>query len=287
MFTSAFVLHTMRVRHSISSVGSLMPTFEQAFNDLENASASTLKSVSDLSKLIKQVQKAAQQGNIAALKRTQGNLNQTLSTLRQGIDNIANLWTFQEEDEETYLREHYIGELLTASQGKGLNIHMSDGTLISHPSVVRVLPNERAVRIDRKKNSSIRPSHVVNLLLKNQQKKSPHKSQAFLESLYSVYMELTKEHSLDRLTKGSGRVVPLDRVYRMLTSLPGSTREYDRTDFARDIYVLDVNGPQKTKKCATVSFPASTGAKQSTGVFPFVGPDGRTVVYYGLSFSEE
>ena len=264
-----------------------MPTFEQAFNDLENSSASTLKSVSDLSKLIKQVQKAAQQGNIAALKRTQGNLNHTLSTLRQGVDNIANLWPFQEEDEETYLREHYMGELLTASQGKGLNIHMSDGRLISHPSVVRILPNERAVRIDRKKNSSIRPSHLINLLLENQQKKSPHKSQAFLEALYSVYLELTKENALDRLTKGNGRVIPLERVYKMLTSLPGSAREYDRTDFARDIYVLEVNGPRKTKKGAVVSFPASTGAKQSKGVFLFVGPDGRTVVYYGLRFLEE
>ena len=42
--------------------------------------------------------------------------------------------------------------------------------------------------------------------------------------------------------------MPLDRIYRLFTSLPGSSREYDRTDFARDLYILDTNGPKRTKQ---------------------------------------
>ena len=264
-----------------------MLTFEQAFGDLESASASTLKSAADLSKLIRQVQKAAQQGNIAALKRTQSNLNLALLTLQQGIDNVINIWPFQEDEEEAYLKESYPNELLNISREKGLKIHERDGRLISHPSVVRILSGERAVRIDKKRTSQIRPSHVADLLLENQQKKSPHRSGAFLESLYEVYLELTREDDQDRLMASKGRVIKLERVYRMFTSLPGSAREYDRTDFARDIYMLEVDGPKVTKKGAEVSFPSSSGTKGGRGSFQFVEPDGRQIVYSGLKFTEE
>ena len=263
-----------------------MPTFEQAFNDIETASASTLKSAAELSKLVRQMNKAAQQGNVAAIKRTQSNLNDALRVLQQEVRNAISLWAFEEDEEAQYLKCNYASELLNAAREKGLKIQERDGRLISHPSIVQILHNERAVRIDRKKNSYIRPSYLANLLLDNQNKKSAHKSNAFLEALYNVYVELVREDSSDHLVKGGGHVVPLERIYKLLTSLPGITREYDRTDFARDVYLLDTNGPKITKKNATVSFPSSTGARRAKGIFQFVGPDGQPISYYGLKFTE-
>ena len=81
--------------------------------------------------------------------------------------------------------------------------------------------------------------------------------------------------------------MPLDRIYRLLTSLPGINREYDRTDFARDLYNLDSSGLRRTRSGASVSFPASTGTRRPRGLFSFVGPDGRDVEYYGVRFTEE
>ena len=83
------------------------------------------------------------------------------------------------------------------------------------------------------------------------------------------------------------RVVPLARIYRLLTSLPGAGRDYDRTDFARDLYRLQANGPMRTRKGAAVSFPASSGTRQAKrDLFTFVGPDGQDVVYYGIRFTK-
>ncbi len=210
----------------------------------------------------------------------------------QAVANVLQAWPFEEGEEELYLKDGYAAELLRAAAEQDLEIHERDGQLISHPSIVRVLSRERAVRIDKKKVSkkkvsAIRPHHLVGLLLQNQKKPIRYRPERFLESLYGVYSELVREESSGRLVKsGPGRVVPLDRIYKLFTSLPGSGRDYTPTDFARDLYLLDTSGLTKTRRGATVSFPASTGTRGARGLFTFVGPDGRDVQYYGLRFAE-
>lgn len=263
-----------------------MDSFEQAFSDTERAAKSTLDSAGELIRLAKQLQKASREGNLAAMKRTQGRLNDALGTLGQTAANAVQAWPFRDGEEEQYLRDGYAAELRRIASERGLDMHERDDRLISHPSVVRILPGERAVRIDKKKVSSIRPSYLADLLLKNQEKPGRYQSGAFIESLYAVYSDIVKEEGSDRLMRTAVRVVPLERIYRLFTSLPGSSRDYDRTDFARDLYLLDTKGPKRTKQGADVSFPSSTGTRRSKGVFSFVGPDGRDVQYYGLRFTE-
>lgn len=263
-----------------------MDSFEQAFSDTERAAKSTLDSAGELIRLAKQLQKASREGNLAAMKRVQGRLDDAMGSLGQTVTNAVQAWPFREGEEEQYLRDGYSSELRRIASEQGLDMHERDDRLISHPSVVRILPGERAVRIDKKKVSSIRPSHLTDVLLKNQEKPGRYQSGAFLESLYAVYSDIVREENPDRLVRIAVRVVPLERIYRLFTSLPGSSRDYDRTDFARDVYILDTKGPRRTKQGAEVSFPSSTGTRRSKGVFSFVGPDGRDVQYYGLRFTE-
>ena len=266
-----------------------MTSLEQAFDDVERAAASTLESAAGLVKQARSLQKAAREGNIARLKRARADLDLSLSGLRQTVANAVGSWGFPDaEQEERYLDERYSGEFRSVAAGKGLEIHERDGRLISHPSIVRLLPRDRAVRIDGRKVSTIRPSFLADLLLKNQKKSSRHRSDAFLESLYAVYADIVHGESSGRLMPDDWqRVVPLVRIYKLLTSLPGAGRDYDRTDFARDLYRLQTDGPACTRKGATVSFPASSGTRQAKReLFTFVGPDGQDVVYYGIRFTK-
>ena len=146
------------------------------------------------------------------------------------------------------------------------------------PSIVRVLPADRAVKINRKKVQAIRPSHVVKLLKAIQARKPKATSQAFLEVLHRAY----------RLLAGNeyGKTVALAGVYDALTLLPGSTTTFDHTDFVRDLFLLDRSGVTKTKSGSICSLPASTGTKRAKGTLSFVAPDGETVTYYGIRFSE-
>lgn len=261
-----------------------MGSFEQAFSDVERAANSTAKSAADLGKLAKVLEKAAKDGNIAGMKRAQARLEGAVNALRQETANAARAWPLEESEEEAYLREGYAAELRSIAAGKGLNIYEQDGRLISSPSVLQVLPGVRAVRIDRKQVSSIRPSRMVEVLVKNQNKPPRFRAERFLESLYEVYKLVIETPALSLSENRQGVVVPLEKVYQAFTAMPGSHLEYGKMDFARDLYQLDAQGPRQTRGGMNVDFPASTGARSSRGVFSFVDPAGRVISYYGIRF---
>ena len=263
-----------------------MTTFERAFSDTEKAADSTLNAVKGMEKLAKALQKAAKEGNINAIKRECSRLNPTLDSLRQEVSNAVATWPFKDEEEEEYLREHYADELRDTAEEKGLNIYERDGKLISYPSIVHVLPGDRTVKIDRKKVVTLRPSRLTEILREKQKKPPRFKSDAFLEALYKAYLLISQEQtSILPSNDGTGPVKPLVEIYEALTLLPDVGREYDRTEFARSIYLLDVDKTFRTKKGVRVFFPSSTGTKRAKDTFHFVGPDGQRVTYYGIQFS--
>lgn len=255
-------------------------SFEQACRDTETATASTLKSAMELAALARSLQKAAKEGNVAAIKRNAERLDGALNALRQEVANAVATWPFEDGEEAEYLREHYAGELRDVAEKNGLAIYERDGNLISYPSIVRILPGDQAVRIDKKKVSTLRPSYLAGILVNNQKRQPRFRSDTFLEALYKVYRQFAEPGNLLKEP-----VMPLARIYEIFTSLPGSSREYDKTEFARSLYFLESNGPTRTKSGARVSFPASTGTRSAKGTFPFVGPDGQVIAYYGIQFS--
>ena len=258
----------------------MMTGWEQAFEAAERAAEATLKAAQALVSETKKMQKAAKVGHIAGIKRSQSALDSALASLGQAVAEAANAWPFAEDDEERHLESDYAGELRQTARERGLAIHERDGQLISHPSIVRILPGARAVRVDRKKVSTIRPSHLAGLLLENQKKRSRYDSDQFLEALYTAYSIVPGEEA-GRVAQGQGPVVKLARIYDMLVLRPGSRRDYDKTDFARDLYMLQAHGSQRTRTGARVSFHGTRSAS-----FTFVGPDGQVVNYYGIRFAE-
>ena len=265
-----------------------MISLEQAFSESERTGESVRKSATGLATRAKALARAAKEGNIAAVRREQGRLVEALNSLQQEVQNAASSWPFTDEEVEQYLSGRYADELKDAASEVGLEIYERDRNLISYPSIVRVLPRENAVRVDKKKVSTIRPSHLADLLLKNQTKTSGFPSDRFLEALYTVYSGIVSGETSDLLAEGSGVVVPLSKIYKLVTALPGAAREYDPSDFARDLYILDADGPRRTREGKRVSFPSSTGTRRRTrDLFTFVGPEGQSVVYYGIRFSED
>ena len=263
-----------------------MDNIEQAFQDVENAATSTSKASSDLAKLANQMRKAAQEGNINGIRRASERMNDLLGSVRQEVANAVAGWPYEEAEEERYLKEHYAAELSSAAKQLGLTIHERDGQLISHPSIIRVLAGDKSVRIDRKKVSSIRPSRLAAILLENQKKRPRFSPDRFLEALYKAYTLLAGADDSTKLIKDGkvGAVVLLVNIYDVFTSLPGSNREYDPIDFARDIYFLDTSDVKTTRSGARVSFPSSTGSRGGR-TLSFVGPDGEQITYYGVMFS--
>jgi hypothetical protein len=263
-----------------------MPTFEEGFAAAENAADSMLKALSDVATLARQLRRASQDGNIAAIRRTSERLDANVNRIRQEAANAANAWPFTEEAEREYLEDGYTEELKGEAQKKGLQVFDRDGRLIAHPSVVRVMPGERAVRIDRRQSSAVRPTKIVADLEKLQNSPPRSNPQQLLEKLYQTYLELTDRDTADSLKLGKvGQVVRLNRVYSLWTGRPQAEREYSRLDFARDLYNLETSGVNQVRSRARVSFPASAGTRSTQGIISFVGPDGEPVLYYGIQFT--
>ncbi|MDE0669564.1 MAG: hypothetical protein OXI48_11130 [bacterium] len=258
---------------------------EDAFAAAEQAAGAALDSTKKLQGLLRQLHKAAREGNVKTLKRLQERLREEAAGTTEAVAGAADSWPFDYSAVADYLNDDangYPAELRRVASEQGLAIHERDGQLICHPSTVRILAGERAVRIDRKKLSTIRPSHLVELLLKNQDRPPRFRPEPFLKAIHEVYIALTR----DTRAPPGGAVIPLERIYNLLTSLPGTRRDYTKTDFARDIYQLETAGVTGTRSGARVYFPASTMARSARNLFTFIGTDGRKVMYAAVRFED-
>ncbi len=268
-----------------------MTSFEQGFGDTEMAAQEAGKANRELDKHLRAIVRSAKVGNIASMRRDRQNAIEALDTLTSSVRRVVESWPFDSAAEENYLEDGFAGELIRESKGSGLDIFMSEHKeqLISSPSIIEILPRERAIRIDRKKVSDIRPSSLTRYLKKNQEKSGGRfPPMRFIESLYKAYSSIVKEGAAGLMPQtGSARVIPLSKIYDMFTLLPNSNRGYTRIDFARDLYILDEKGPRCTRRGAEVDFPSSTGTRRrSSDLFSFVGPNGELIEYYGIRFSE-
>jgi hypothetical protein len=253
-------------------------TFEQGFTDAERAADAAGKAVTALAGSVKQLRRAASEGDLPKIRKTCERLTAILDSTRQEVDNARGAWPFTSEQEEQYLRDSYAGEVITVAAAANLQIQQLDEGLVAFPSILRIVPAERAVRINRKKSAAVRPSHVVKTLQAIQSRKSKASVESFLSVLHRAYRLLAgKEY---------GKTVALAAIYDALTMLPGSTANYDRTDFVRDLFLLDRSNVTTTKSGAVCSLPASTGTKAPKGTFSFIAPNGEAVTYYGIRFSE-
>lgn len=253
--------------------------FETAFEDAERAAQSAVKAAAALTGTAKLLQKAAQTGDVGMLRRSSEKLQAASYTARQEIANAISVWPFSPEQEEEILRSGFEDELISAGRAAGLEIRRTDDRLFAFPYVVRVLPKENAVQVNRKKITGIRPTNLVKILQANSNARPKWSPERFIESLFGAY-------TLVLGTRRPGSTVHLAGVYKAFTLLPGSAAEYSPTDFSRDIFFLDRSGVTRTKSGARLALPAATGTKGGAKTFTAVTPDGSLVVYYGISFSD-
>jgi hypothetical protein len=253
-------------------------TFEAGFADAERAAAATAKAVATLAATVRQLQKGALEGDLSKIRKASERLSVALESARQEVGNARSAWPFSPEEEEKYLKESFAAEVIDAVSKDGLQVQRRDEGIVVFPSILRILPTDRAVRINRAKVQGIRPTRLARVLKAIQARRPKATTEHFLEVLQRAY----------RLLAGAdyGKTVALSSIYDTLTLLPGSNAAYDQTDFVRDLFLLDRSGIRKTRSGIVYSLPAATGTKKARGTYSFVAPDGETVTYYGIRFSE-
>ena len=136
-----------------------------------------------MTKAARRLLKAAQDGNIAQIRRTAAQLTDTAAVdlteaqcaarrrppvprdaaraLTEHVNRAATSWPFAADKEMDYLAGRFGDELRDEAENIGLKITPRDEALVCSPSIIRVFPGERAVRVDGKKRAAIRPSKLA------------------------------------------------------------------------------------------------------------------------------
>lgn len=253
---------------------------EKALANSEADINSTLKVAATVVNSLKRLRSAIQAGSLRDLEKTMESAEQAIAALKQQFANTREGWVF---DFESYISSKaYPEELLEMSNSMGVKIFEQDERLYCYPFLIRILPNELAVQIDKTKDKRLRPSIIVGHLKVLQNKPVRFKPEIFLESLFSAYEALRKSRGKTR--DGKAIVIPLLEIYKFLTLLPGLTREYPQQEFARDVYLLDRSGAIKTKNGFAIRFSDRGITKRTLRV---ITQEGREKNYYGISFNSE
>ena len=255
-------------------------TLEQSLSDTQANAVATLKAVAALLRPLRRCRIAAQTGDLEELSHSLeaaelaiGELNHQLQTTRQG----------SEFDAQQYLAQgNYTQEILDTAHRMGVSIFKRDNRLYCHPALVRIAPNEKAAFINRKRERRIRPSVFVKQLKDLQNKPASFRPDAFLAALYQAYSQIVAQRRNETLS--SAPVIPLVELYRLLTLLPGQTKEYSKQEFVRDVYLLHRSGRDTTTTGAKVSFPISRGVRGKN--LTVVDEAGEERHYYGIRFTQ-
>ena len=219
--------------------------------------------------------KAASEGNATKVRQTISQLAQELAELRQAGIAVNEAWALNDAQLTAYLETEYAADLVRAAKQIGIKLTQLDDRLAAFPVIVQVLPSQRAVRLNAKRSTALRPSAVA-FRIQLELKKASNRPEQFIEVLYKAY----------RLVLGGGteRGLPLMDIYDALTVLPGTRRSYEKAEFYRDVFLLDSSGLRETKSGSVVSFAASTGTKGAKS-FSVIPPDGMPKFYYAVRFA--
>jgi hypothetical protein len=260
-----------------------LTTLERLLAETESNAEASLKAASAVVSSLKRFRSAANVGNLRELRKAIGAAEQAIATLKQEFANAKDGWDL---DEEAYLRSGaFRSELVQRAEQMAVSIFDRDDRLYCYPFLIRILPDQCSVLIDRVREKRLRPSVLVSHLKSMQNKPVRFKPDTFLECLFSAYSTVVVTTGKDLFV--TGRVVKLLEIYRRLTLLPGQSKEYSLQEFARDIYLLDQSRVTRTKNGWVVSFPASTGTKSVSSTITVISKEGHERKYYGIAFARE
>ncbi len=252
---------------------------EAALGQAEDDVAGAARTCAALGRELKRARAAAGTGQVRDLRRA---LDATVALVEKLGEEVAAARDGYDVDEAELLASGaYHKELLAAAADADVKMFEEDERLLCYPSLVRVLPGETALEIDRRRERRLRPSVVVDLLARAQRAGPRFKPQPFLSSLVTAYDLVVAQQG-----KRAGAVVRLLDVYGVLTLLPGQARDYSKQEFARDLYLLDQSGLTSVGSTGRqLRWSASTGTKQA-GVLTTVAKSGQQQRYWGIAVTE-
>jgi len=261
-------------------------SLEQELSALENQLAAASKAAKLALAELKKAQSCAKVGKLRELSKSLAEGRNAAKRFAEEMARADSSWKF--EVEAAFAGGDYLRELLQEADRVGLKLFERDGRLYCFPMLLTLSAKDMAVMVDRKPERRLRPRELVRVLLERQRRPQRFNEQKLLDTLFEAYCRLDRRVLRDWTPEvaGNGPVVPLIKIYELLTLLPGSEREYPQEEFARDVYLLDRRPDLRTKDGWRFTLPAATGSKVMRQRLTVVDEQGAEKVYVGIRFDK-
>lgn len=252
-------------------------TFEVMLRQTQAGTEAAVKSAGSVTRELRKARAAAVTGQVRELRRS---LDAAISQASDLLSAAREARAAFDLDEAEYLASgDYAKELLALAAERDLSMYEEDERLLSYPSIIRVIPADAAVEIDRRRERRLRPSVLLDMLAAAQGRPARFRADQFLESIASGYDLVAA-----RAGNKPDAVVRVIDIWSVLTLLPGQARDYTRPEFARDLYQLDQSKVGQTKDGRTLRWHASSGTR-GAGVLTTVARTGQQQLYWAVSFT--
>jgi hypothetical protein len=254
--------------------------FEETLATTERELDGALRAANIAVRELKRALASARTGQVRDLRKALSAARTAAAGLADGTRALDDGFDF---DDQAYLASGaYVKELLVEAEARGVVIVEDDDRLLCYPSLLRLLPGDAVIEIDKVRERRLRPSVLVAALARAQERGPRFKAEAFLDSLRMAY-----ELLVARQGKRADGVVRLVDIWETLTMLPGQRGQYSKQEFARDLYLLDQSGVIRTSRSSrALQWAASTGTK-GAGTLVTVARSGQQQRYWGVSFTPD
>lgn len=262
-------------------------SLEQELSTLENQLVAASRTVTSALAELKKARSSAKVGQLRDLSRSLAEGRNAAKRFAEEMASADSSWKF--EVEPYFAEGGYLKELLQEAERADLKLFERDGRLYCFPMLLTLSAKDMAVMVDRKPERRLRPRELVRVLLARQKRPQRFNEQKLLDTLFEAYSRLDRRVLRDWTpeVRGNGPVVPLIKIYDLLTLLPASEREYPKEEFARDIHLLDRQPDLRTKDGRRFALPAATGTKVTGQRLTVVDQQGVEKIYVGIRFDKE
>lgn len=177
----------------------------------------------------------------------------------------------------------YLAELKAAAAAEGVVLTERDGRLTAFPVLLRLLPQQAALRLGGKIERRLRPALVARELRRRQATGS-FNAGGFLNQLFRAYAWAAPhvDARWTPTTAGAGPVVALGDLLEIMQVGGDVAPEA----FAVDLLRLDRTPDTRTRQGHAFALPASTGTK-GRGRISVYDEAGVEHVYFGIRFSRD
>ena len=142
--------------------------FESALSAAQGDAEGALRSAASLTRELRKAKAAAATGQVREYRRALGVVTGLLDELSAAVRGARASFDI---DETAYLASgDYAKELLDLAAERGVAMFEEDERLLCYPSIVRVVPGDSVVEIDRRRERRLRPSVLIGLLAAAQQR---------------------------------------------------------------------------------------------------------------------